>query len=1270
MKMTGLKMKIWGLVVKWFGVMALAFWASGHQGFAAEADALEQPRILSVRIDDDDFLVEVNVPEGFKRITLESRTRLGQGSWVPRGVKRFDGSGSTFTFRLKLEETLEILRVVGTVEDLLPESFYGGKKTFAGPSSGPAKALPGAPVAIAAPGLEAPAVREPEADEASGAPRDIVESDIWQVRGNRMYFFNQYRGLQVIDISRAEQPKILGTLELPASGEQMYVLGENHVALLARDTCNYFGGGAESRVVIAEVGSGVPAMVASLPVKGSISESRLVGSALYLASQSFRPSVRVDERTGQEEQRWEWGTHVSSFDLSQPDAPEAREEHWIPGSGHVIHATSDYLFVSTQGTGSRWWQSRIEVIDISSPDGSLVPLSQIRPAGRVIDKFKMHVSGEVFTVISEVRTRSLVTRLETFDLSNPRRPVKLGAVEVGRNESLHATRFDGNKAYIVTFFRIDPLWVVDLTDPANPTISGELEVPGWSTYIQPLGDRLLSIGIDDQEGWRVAVSLFDVRDPAKPGLLSRVPLGSNNSWSEANRDEKALGFVPEAGLVMVPFSAYEKNVNRTGVQLVELVGDELVLRGVIDHEVTPRRATVHQERILSLSGKSLLTVDASDYDEPKVLSDFPLSWAVDRVFVEGDFLIEVTQGNAWTDESPAIRIASQADPYEVLSKTRLPQPNVVGAVTREDRLYVVQADQNHEFPMMAETAEVDGENPTDQVGVLPMNFRVAVYGLGSLPELPLLGEKRLHVEGASGASNPQLLFPHEDVLTVSFGRNHFFYGGPVGIVADIAIGRPWFGGASGRRFVSFRVGTPADIEFLSNYLMETGDAWSQSEVFAAGTLFYMTHQSSRLIGEEEPPEIVVDPRPGGKPAVDGENDVAVLPIGAPEPFPGGRWVQQYFLDVIDFADPVNPTQREPVNSPGALIGLGRNGALVYTKAPHWDDDTLLSDGMEWLDVSAYDGVSLSLIDSLSLSFTWPHPTLVDSDVVYLGLPATRGRLRQGERRRSNNTLTTYRLADTGNFESLSEIALPFPVSELRAENDLLLAKVGQELWFYGLETSGALAPLGTGSQSNCFGFNLQAADGSVESGIWVPGGDYGVSHIPLGEDLDRVVAVHAGTFFGLCFGYCQTRLEVQPGLLSFSAFSRDEEVGDFFRSESLDGGEWRDLLERIDLEFLGGLPPVIGCPDCADGGGEWLQVFTPMGEAKVTFPLGTAVKGITPLLERIREFRGRFKVPEVKRPRPEEEPIEDEPSVELPPIPVPLPLPLPAEPALLPEREE
>ena len=1275
-------------IVGLWGLMLALMMSSRGELSAAAADELAKPRILSVRIDGEDLLVEVEVPEGFTRITLESRTRLNRGAWIPRGVERFEGDGGTHTFRLKREETLEVLRVVGLEQELLPAEFYGGKKFFAGPSASPApgNALPPSAPGLSAPAIDAPAVREPvaaPAPEISGgdaaAPRDVVESDIWQVDGDRMYFFNQYRGLQIIDISNADSPVITGTLALPASGEQMYVLDDSHVALLARDTCNYFGGGAESRVVIAEVTDGVPSIVASIPVSGSIRESRLVGTALYLASQSFRQFEEINEKTGDAEQRWEWGTKVSSHDLSVPSTPVRREEHWIPGSGHVIHATSEYLFVSTQGVGSRWWQSRIEVIDISSPDGTLTPLSEIRPSGQVLDKFKMHVSGDVFTVISEVRSASLITRLETFDMSNPVRPAKLGSVEVGKNERLHATRFDGDKAYIVTFFRIDPLWVVDLSDPSNPTISGELEVPGWSTYIQPLGDRLLSIGIDDVDGFRVAVSLFDVRDPANPGLLSRVPLGTNNSWSEANRDEKALGFVPEAGLVMVPFSSYDRNNNRTGVQLVELVEDELILRGVIEHDVTPRRATLHGERILSLSGKSLLTVDAADYDKPEIVSDFPLSWAVDRVFVEGEFLIEVTQGNPWSDEAPAIRVAKQSDPYEILSQTVLRRPNVVASTVRDGRLYLVQANQNGNFPIAeladdaaGEDGQVKGE---EEKPVTPANFRLSVYDASALPDLPMLGDLELHVEGAEGVSNPQILFPYDDVLTVSMWQNNYYFGGPIGIgiVADVAIARPFWGGSSGRRFVSFGVGDPTAMSMLSNYTMETGDAWSLGEVFASGTKFYMSHQASRFVGEVVPPVKVADPLP-----VDEEGRLAaeedVPAIRAPEPFPDGTWLQQYFLDVVDFTDPVNPTERRPVNIPGTLVGIARGGSLLYTKAPHWDEETLRSDGLEWLDASAYDGVSVSLVDSISLSYRWPHPTLVDEDTVYVGFPATRGSLREGEVRQESNNLAAYRLADTGTFETVSKVALPFPVSELQVRRDLLLARVNQEMWFYDLGQPGELVPVGAGSQSNCFGFNLSTADGSTESGLWVPGGDYGISHIPLGEDLDRVVAVHGGTFFGHCLGYCETRIEVQPGHLSFSAFSRDNSNGDFYSSQSIDSDEWRKLIEGIDLQALGDLPGTIGCPDCADGGGEWLQVFTPMGEERITFPHGEAVEGIMPLVDNLRDFRARFKLPEQK----EEKPIDDEPGIDeppvillpLPPIPAPLPGLNPVEPALPPSPEE
>ena len=109
---------------------------------------------------------------------------------------------------------------------------------------------------------------------------------------------------------------------------------------------------------------------------------------------------------------------------------------------------------------------------------------------------------------------------------------------------------DYPRAYVVTFLQMDPLWVVDLSEPARPKVSGELEVPGWSTYIHPRGTQLVAVGVETN---RTTVSLFDVANPGHPALLSRVQLGNQYSSSEANSDEKAFTVLEDAGLILTAF---------------------------------------------------------------------------------------------------------------------------------------------------------------------------------------------------------------------------------------------------------------------------------------------------------------------------------------------------------------------------------------------------------------------------------------------------------------------------------------------------------------------------------------------------------------------------------------------------------------------------------------------------------------------------------------------------------------------------------------------
>jgi hypothetical protein len=254
-------------------------------GSSNGSDPANNPVITSIEADAKTVSVTVTVPASVRQVTLESRTRLGAGTWAPRAVQRVNGAG-TLTFKLDKSPTLEVLRVRGDAQEPLPDNFFLGKTNFNGQTSAydPSLGSRGIVIFAAGPGGVVNDTTAPTADSS----RTVVESDIWKIQGNTLYFFNQYRGLQVIDITQPDAPVILGTLELPAAGEQMYLLDDQHVILLAAGTSS--NGTQTSQVLVVKV-TGKPEIVKTLPLQGSISESRLVGTALYVASDTYREVV-------------------------------------------------------------------------------------------------------------------------------------------------------------------------------------------------------------------------------------------------------------------------------------------------------------------------------------------------------------------------------------------------------------------------------------------------------------------------------------------------------------------------------------------------------------------------------------------------------------------------------------------------------------------------------------------------------------------------------------------------------------------------------------------------------------------------------------------------------------------------------------------------------------------------------------------------------------------------------------------------------------------
>ncbi|MFT4977226.1 MAG: putative secreted protein with C-terminal beta-propeller domain, partial [Myxococcota bacterium] len=118
---------------------------------------------------------------------------------------------------------------------------------------------------------------------------------------------------------------------------------------------------------------------------------------------------------------------------------------------------------------------------------------------------------------------------------------------IAPGERIYSARFAGDRGYVVTFEQVDPLFTLDLADPAHPTIAGELKVPGFSSYLHPIGeDHILAIGMDGTDDGQItglAVSLFDISDFSSPALLDKYTLDSDDwSYSQALYDHHAFTY--------------------------------------------------------------------------------------------------------------------------------------------------------------------------------------------------------------------------------------------------------------------------------------------------------------------------------------------------------------------------------------------------------------------------------------------------------------------------------------------------------------------------------------------------------------------------------------------------------------------------------------------------------------------------------------------------------------------------------------------------------
>lgn len=207
-------------------------------------------------------------------------------------------------------------------------------------------------------------------------------------------------------------------------------------------------------------------------------------------------------------------------------------------------------------------------------NGSIKYSAKAKETGKTINQFSLdEYNGNLRVALYNTNGSKVVVFNDNLE--------KIGQTSyLAKGENMYSSRFFGNKAYLVTYRTVDPLYVIDLSEPTTPKVLGELKIPGYSTYLHPYDENhIIGIGMETKEtvnrnsfgrvtftssrivGMKMA--LFDVTDPNNPTQISSTVIGDSRTSSAILTNHKALLFSKEKELLAIPVNNYAEDFEIT-----------------------------------------------------------------------------------------------------------------------------------------------------------------------------------------------------------------------------------------------------------------------------------------------------------------------------------------------------------------------------------------------------------------------------------------------------------------------------------------------------------------------------------------------------------------------------------------------------------------------------------------------------------------------------------------------------------------------------------
>jgi inhibitor of cysteine peptidase len=455
---------------------------------------------------------------------------------------------------------------------------------------------------------------------------DVVKNDgryIYLIRGNSLRIVDAYPAdnlKEIVSFVLGGDNESFYPIEMYVDGDMLTVIGSvsryttlsEPAALdskISSDvTYPYFGYNRTKVYVVNIADRSKPTIARSVEYDGSYNTSRKVGDTLYMimnqyiyypyyspldASAKAEPADAIvpkmlDTAVGTEKAVAPCGdiyilpkaqnfNYLIASAVPLKDLTKEVKNSVVVGDTGNIYSSKANLYVAGTDWGGGYYRQYSDygttVYRFALADGSIAYKNSGKVPGTVLNQFAMDENNGYFRIATTKDEWTPGSAMSTGVYVMNSAMDTVGKVEkIAPGEKMYSARFMGKTAYLVTFKRVDPFFVLDLSDAKNPVIKGKLKIPGYSTYLQPYDDNhVLGFGNDvdptkitEDSDWLpydatlgMKISMFDVTDINNPKEMFKEVIGDRGTSSEVLYNHKALLFDKEKGLMAFPVTVYE-----------------------------------------------------------------------------------------------------------------------------------------------------------------------------------------------------------------------------------------------------------------------------------------------------------------------------------------------------------------------------------------------------------------------------------------------------------------------------------------------------------------------------------------------------------------------------------------------------------------------------------------------------------------------------------------------------------------------------------------